>query len=170
MRTLRIEFVEPRRLLVVVWWLLLAWLLALAAFHGLQWQRRQAQLAQTAVVQAVDRTGATVTPPVQPPSPPAYTESAKQALAQLEHRWAPALRSIEEAPLAGVQILSIDVSINQLVAVTFEEPSVGVALLFVERLNARLPGWRLQSLEALASAGPPSPSAAGYRAIAHRER
>jgi hypothetical protein len=157
MRPLQPEFIAPRRLPALLWWVptllaaaaLTVW--ALAWRHHLEAQQLRQHMQAT-------RTAAPV--PVMPAAtaPPPYADSARELLSEQSSDWAATLLALERTALQGVTPVAIELQARDRTArVEVEFTDYAILMRYLAQLNAGLEvaQWSLVSAQRTGSAGAP---------------
>jgi len=168
MKPLHPEFIAPRRPQRLLWWLpgllagagLIVWGLGLRRHAERQDLRQQVQAAQAAA-----RAPA---PPVLPPAPAPYADSAREFLAEQGSGWASTLLALERTAVLGVTPIAIELQSRERSArVEVEFADYAVLMSYLEQLNAgaRVAEWSLVSAQ---RAGGTAAPAGGATAVLMR--
>jgi hypothetical protein len=162
MRRVHFELLEKKTMAHAWWGFLLAWLIALLLLNSWRLQLWQPKASlQHDAGNASQLPTAAIPTPTRLANTPVYFESASKALRQQRAWWRPLLTSIESRPLAGIQLISVDISSDDEVArVTIQANDLALVLAHVDELNSSSTAthWMLQNVEIQPAAQGPGKS------------
>jgi hypothetical protein len=167
MKPLVPEFIAPRRPHRLLWWVpgVLAGAALVVWGLGLRQQAEvQVVLQQVRAVREAARAPA---PPVLPPAPAAYADSAREFLAEQGSGWASTLLALERTAMLGVTPIAIELQSRERSArVEVEFADYPVLMRYLDELNAgaAVAEWSLMSAQRSGAGGggavPAGPSTA----------
>lgn len=150
MKPLAPEFIAPRQLHRLLWWV--PGLLAVAALTtwalGLHQQAEVQDVRQQ--VAALREAARAPDAPVLPPAPAPYAESAREFLAEQGSGWASTLLALERTAMLGVTPIAIELQSRERSArIEVEFADYAVLMRYLDQLNAgaSVAEWSLVSAQ-----------------------